>query len=79
VGINNPRPAISGNGTAIASVPAGSTDLASDDSPIFHWRDDVRVTQKKAHRGGFYHDRRFATLPDVVKCYDSVFKLRLTD
>jgi hypothetical protein len=25
------------------------------------------------------YDRRFATLPDVVKYYDSVFKLRLTD
>ena len=25
------------------------------------------------------YDRRFATLPDIVKYYDSVFKLRLTD
>ena len=28
---------------------------------------------------GFYHDGRFATLPDVVNHYDSVFKLRLTE
>ena len=30
-------------------------------------------------RGGFYHDGRFATLPDVIEHYDGFFKLRLTD
>ena len=34
---------------------------------------------QKIHKGGFYHDGRFATLPDVVNHYDGVFKLRLTD
>ena len=29
--------------------------------------------------GGFYHDGRFATLPDVIEHYDEFFKLRLTD
>jgi hypothetical protein len=30
-------------------------------------------------KGGFYHDGRFATLPDVVNHYDSVMALGLTD
>src|SRR5262245_27004876 len=30
-------------------------------------------------KGGFYHDGRFATLPDVIHHYDSTFGLRLTD
>ena len=29
--------------------------------------------------GGFYHDGRFATLPDVVNHYDTLFALGLTD
>jgi hypothetical protein len=32
----------------------------------------------KIHKGGFYHDGRFATLMDVVNHYDNHFKLRLT-
>jgi len=28
-------------------------------------------------KGGFYHDGRFATLPDVVNHYDSCFNLGL--
>ena len=32
----------------------------------------------KIHKGGFYHDGRFATLEDVVNHYDGHFKLRLT-
>lgn len=31
------------------------------------------------HKGGFYHDGRFATLADVVKHYDNHFKLALTE
>jgi len=30
-------------------------------------------------KGGFYHDGRFATLPDVIEHYNEFFKLRLTD
>jgi mono/diheme cytochrome c family protein len=30
-------------------------------------------------KGGFYHDGRFATLPDVVNHYDAHFKLNLTN
>ena len=32
----------------------------------------------KIHKGGFYHDGRFATLEDVVEHYNSHFKLRLS-
>jgi cytochrome c peroxidase len=30
-------------------------------------------------KGGFYHDGRFATLPDVIRHYNDVFDLRLSD
>ncbi len=34
---------------------------------------------KKIHKGGFYHDGRFATLEEVVAHYDRHFDLKLTD
>jgi hypothetical protein len=34
---------------------------------------------QKVHKGGFYHDGRFATLMDVVNHYDSHFRLGLSD
>src|SRR5688500_6281946 len=34
---------------------------------------------KKIHKGGFYHDGRFATLHDVVLHYNDYFDLQLTD
>jgi cytochrome c peroxidase len=33
----------------------------------------------KIHKGGYYHDGRFATLRDVVNHYDTHFKTGLTD
>jgi hypothetical protein len=33
---------------------------------------------EKVHKGGFYHDGRFASLSDVVDHYDRVLKLRLS-
>jgi hypothetical protein len=33
----------------------------------------------KIHKGGFYHDGRFATLREVVDHYDGFFKLGLTE
>ncbi|MGI8924828.1 MAG: hypothetical protein ACR2HJ_12530 [Fimbriimonadales bacterium] len=33
---------------------------------------------KKMHKGGFYHDGRFAMLMDVVNHYDRHFKLNLS-
>ena len=32
---------------------------------------------KKIHKGGFYHDGRFATLGDVLAHYDNHFSLKL--
>ena len=34
---------------------------------------------KKLHKGGFYHDGRFATLADVVNHYDRHFNTRLSE
>jgi hypothetical protein len=34
---------------------------------------------QKIHKGGFYHDGRFATLLDVVNHYDTALKLKLTE
>ena len=34
---------------------------------------------QKIHKGGFYHDGRFATLAEVVEHYDGFLKLRLSD
>jgi hypothetical protein len=34
---------------------------------------------QKIHKGGFYHDGRFATLMDVVNHYDRFLKLKLSD
>lgn len=34
---------------------------------------------EKIHKGGFYHDGRFATLEDVVEHYDNHFQLELSE
>jgi hypothetical protein len=34
---------------------------------------------KKIHKGGFYHDGRFASLADVLNHYDRHFELKLSD
>jgi hypothetical protein len=34
---------------------------------------------QKIHKGGFYHDGRFATLLDVVNHYNNFKKLGLTE
>ena len=41
VGINDPTPAMPCNSAAIASRPTSSTELVSDDFPVFHWRHDA--------------------------------------
>jgi len=40
-----------------------------------------RHPQKRAkiHKGGFYHDGRFATLTDVVTHYNNHFQTSLTE
>jgi hypothetical protein len=34
---------------------------------------------QKIHKGGFYHDGRFATLAEVVEHYNGFLKLNLSD
>ena len=34
---------------------------------------------RKIHKGGYYHDGRFATLADVVNHYDRHFRIQLTE
>jgi hypothetical protein len=38
MGVDDPTPAVSGNGAAITPRPPSSTELASDDFPVFHWQ-----------------------------------------
>src|SRR5205823_14725550 len=37
------------------------------------------VDTQKIHKGGFYHDGRFATLPEVVNHYGKALKLQLNE
>ena len=60
----------------------GIDDFQAKRSPDNRYRTEplrALFDTQKIHKGGFYHDGRFATLPDVVNHYDGVFKLRLTD
>ena len=60
----------------------GIDDFQAKRSPHNRYRTEplrALFDTQKIHKGGFYHDGRFATLPDVVKHYDGVFKLRLTE
>ena len=43
-GVNDPTPAIARDGAAVAPRPAGSTELVSDDLPVFHWWHDARFS-----------------------------------
>jgi hypothetical protein len=60
----------------------GIDDFQANRSPDGRYRTtplralwDVKYT----HKRGFYHDGRFATLPDVVNHYQDVFSLNLSD
>jgi cytochrome c peroxidase len=60
----------------------GIDDFQSKRSPDESYRTSpLRALwdSKKIHKGGFYHDGRFATLSDVVQHYDKHFGLKLTD
>jgi hypothetical protein len=54
----------------IHSISRGHADEASCETLKGLW------THTK---GGFYHDGRFATLPDVINHYNAHFKLDLTE
>jgi mono/diheme cytochrome c family protein len=62
-------------------------EVGIDDFQAKRGPDDRYVTAKlralwdtkKIHKGGFYHDGRFATLTDVVNHYDNLFQTTLTE
>jgi mono/diheme cytochrome c family protein len=60
----------------------GIDDFQSSRSPDGRYRTTpLRAlwSTDKVHKGGFYHDGRFATLADVVEHYDGFLKLGLDD
>jgi hypothetical protein len=57
----------------------GIDDFQSGRSPDQKYRTTPLRGLFARAKGGFYHDGRFATLPDVVAHYQSTFSLGLTD
>jgi Cytochrome c len=60
----------------------GIDDFQSTRAPDNRYRTEplrALFDTQKIHKGGFYHDGRFATLLEVVNHYDRVFRLGLTD
>ena len=57
----------------------GVDSWQADRSPTHMYRTAPLAGLWSHQKGGFYHDGRFATLPDVIEHYDEFFKLRLTD
>ena len=56
----------------------GIDDFQANRAPDRHYRTPPLGGLWTHTKGGFYHDGRFATLPDVVNHYDSFFSLGLT-
>lgn len=57
----------------------GIDDFQADRAPDKRYRTSPLGGLWTHTKGGFYHDGRFATLPDVVQHYNSSFGLGLTD
>jgi hypothetical protein len=57
----------------------GVDAFQADRSPTHMYRTAPLAGLWTHQKGGFYHDGRFATLPDVVEHYDSFLKLRLSE
>jgi hypothetical protein len=57
----------------------GIDSFQADRSPTRMYRTAPLAGLWTHQKGGFYHDGRFATLPDVIEHYDRNFKLGLTD
>lgn len=57
----------------------GIDNFQANRSPDNHYRTTPLKGLWTHHKGGFYHDGRFATLLDVVQHYDKHLKLGLTD
>ncbi len=56
----------------------GIDPFQADRSPTHMYRTAPLAGLWTHQKGGFYHDGRFATLPDVVNHYDTQFKLELS-
>jgi hypothetical protein len=57
----------------------GVDGFQADRSPTHMYRTAPLAGLWTHQKGGFYHDGRFATLPDVVNHYDSLLKLGLSE
>ena len=57
----------------------GIDAFQADRSPTHMYRTAPLAGLWTHQKGGFYHDGRFATLPDVVNHYDSLLKLGLSN
>ena len=62
-----------------APAEIGIDSFQADRSPTHMYRTAPLAGLWAHQKGGFYHDGRFATLPDVVNHYDSHFKLNLSE
>lgn len=62
-----------------APAEIGIDSFQADRSPTHMYRTAPLAGLWAHQKGGFYHDGRFATLPDVVNHYDRHFKLNLTE
>jgi hypothetical protein len=57
----------------------GVDAFQADRSPTHRYRTAPLAGLWTHQKGGYYHDGRFATLPDVVEHYDSLLKLHLSE
>jgi len=57
----------------------GVDAFQADRSPTHMYRTAPLAGLWSHQKGGFYHDGRFATLPDVIAHYDKLLKLRLSE
>jgi len=57
----------------------GVDSFQADRSPTHMYRTAPLGGLWSHSKGGFYHDGRFATLPDVIEHYDGVLRLALTE
>ena len=57
----------------------GIDDFQAKRSPDERYRTTPLKGLWAHSKGGFYHDGRFATLPDVIKHYNAHLGLKLTD
>jgi hypothetical protein len=64
---------------AHTAAEIGIDDFQASRSPDRVYRTAPLAGLWTHQKGGFYHDGRFATLPDVVRHYDRTFDLQLAD